>query len=210
MSDRCATEASLLQILDEARRGDEQSLEELLKRLLPTVRAWCVGRLRDPRLHALVDDIVQETAIRIVRHLGSCRASSSRELAAWTLSIAQREALRAIEHGWIRYWVSLEGAGVLGDQGDDADSKGLVSGPLATLLSEAYSGLPEGTQRLLYLRIIEGWSWKEVGAEFDTTAGGAKRRCQRALARLKAYVLTGRGGTDSRVESLLEKLKDQI
>lgn len=209
MADRCAAEDPLLQILGRARDGDEASLAELLKLLLPTVRAWCLGRVRDPRLRSMVDDIVQETAIRIVRHLGSCRASSSQELAAWTLSIAHRESLRIVERGWIRCWVSLESAGAYEVQVGRADSEAPSNNPLADLLSDGYAALPDGTQKLLYLRIIEGWSWQEVAVEFETTASGAKRRFQRALARLRKHVLAVGSEAGPKAGLLLEKLIEQ-
>ena len=80
MSDPLAAEASLLEALRDAQGDDDRALKVLLGRLLPIVRLWCIGRLRDPGLRDFADDIVQETAIRVVRHLGTCRASSASEL----------------------------------------------------------------------------------------------------------------------------------
>ena len=189
MFDERAAETSLLQALWDAQRGDERALGVLLEHVLPIARSWCLGRLEDPGLRDLVDDIVQETGIRIVKHVETCRASSTRELAAWVLAIAHRESIRLLDRNWLRYRAVLEAGGR--HQVEQAADAEVVSASreVGTLLSEAYDRLPERAQELIYLRLMEGRRWAEIGTEFDTTAGAAKRRYQRALARLKKEVV---------------------
>ena len=188
MSDERVAEAALMQALQGAQEGDEEALGVLLERLLPLARSWCVGRLRDPGLTDLVDDVVQETGVRIIRHVRKCRASSAGELVSWVLTIAHRESSRALDRHWMRYRAILETDLVhRGDQpGDLERSKRMRQ--MAALLSAAYAQLPQGTQKLIYLRLMEGMSWAEVGLQCHCTAAAAKRRYQRALARLRKEV----------------------
>jgi RNA polymerase sigma-70 factor (ECF subfamily) len=54
-----------------AREGDDQALNELLTRYLPKLKRWAAGRL-PPAARDLTDtdDLVQDTLIKTLRHLG--------------------------------------------------------------------------------------------------------------------------------------------
>jgi RNA polymerase sigma factor (sigma-70 family) len=195
MSDERVVEAPLMEILREAQAGDGRALDVLLVRLLPVARSWSEGRVKDEELRDLVDDIVQETAIRVVRHLGTCQATTPRELTSWVLSITHRESLRVLKRNWLRYRASLEYASAQRTVESSRDGKEAADRRIHDFLSEAHDRLPADAQTLLYLKIIEGSSWEEIGNTFGTTAGAAKRRYQRALARLKREVIGSLDGT---------------
>jgi RNA polymerase sigma-70 factor (ECF subfamily) len=59
-------------LLQRARHGDTEALNELFSRYLPSLRRWARGRLprwtRDVRD---TDDVVQETLVQTLKHLGS-------------------------------------------------------------------------------------------------------------------------------------------
>lgn len=190
MSDQRAAESSLLQALRDAQGGDERALGILLEHLLPIARSWCMGRLDDPGLRDLADDIVQETGIRIARHIDQCTASSVRQLVAWVLTITHREALRMLDRDWLRHGVVLEGADRDPVTQDSAAETTSASREIGTLLADAYRGLPELGQRLIYDRLMDGLSWGEIGDGLGTTAGAAKRRYQRMLVRLRNEVIS--------------------
>ncbi len=76
-----------------ARRGDRAALEQLVRRCLPVV--YSVLRQRFDAADA--DDVVQETFIRVVRHLDTLRDAT--RFRSWALSIAMQEARR---HGRAR------------------------------------------------------------------------------------------------------------
>jgi RNA polymerase sigma factor (sigma-70 family) len=55
-----------------AREGDDKALNELLERYLPRLTRWASGRLpRAARDLSDTDDVVQETLIKALRHVGS-------------------------------------------------------------------------------------------------------------------------------------------
>lgn len=64
--------ASTADLLQRARHGDTDALNELFSRYLPSLQRWARGRLprwtRDVRD---TDDVVQETLIQTLKHLGS-------------------------------------------------------------------------------------------------------------------------------------------
>ncbi|WP_333738160.1 RNA polymerase sigma factor, partial [Streptomyces sp. IBSBF 2806] len=70
----------------EAQAGDRQALEDLVAGWLPLVYN-IVGRALDG--HADVDDVVQETMLRAVDHLGSLRDPDS--FRSWLVAIAMRQ-----------------------------------------------------------------------------------------------------------------------
>lgn len=69
-----------------AQAGDRQALDELVEGWLPLVYN-IVGRALNG--HADVDDVVQETMLRAVDHLGSLRDPDS--FRSWLVAIAMRQ-----------------------------------------------------------------------------------------------------------------------
>lgn len=60
-----------LELVERARRGDRDALERLCARYLPRLRRWAHGRLPAWARGPLeTDDIVQESLVRTVAHLG--------------------------------------------------------------------------------------------------------------------------------------------
>jgi RNA polymerase sigma-70 factor (ECF subfamily) len=67
-----ASVTSTADLLHRARHGDREAINELFSRYLPSLRRWARGRLprwtRDVRD---TDDVVQETLVQTLKHLGS-------------------------------------------------------------------------------------------------------------------------------------------
>ena len=61
----------------------------------------------------------------------------------------------------------------------------------------AYRELPEPAQLLLWLRLVEGAEWADLGRELGTTGAAVKRRFERACARLARQLSDHRGSTPS-------------
>jgi RNA polymerase sigma-70 factor, ECF subfamily len=61
-----------VRLFGRARDGDQQALDELLQRYLPRLQRWASGRLpRSTRDLTDTDDLVQDTIIRTLRHIGT-------------------------------------------------------------------------------------------------------------------------------------------
>src|SRR5713226_2067801 len=61
-----------IELVLKAREGNRDAIEALLERCLPRLRRWAHGRL-PPAARATLDtgDLVQETALHVLRHLDS-------------------------------------------------------------------------------------------------------------------------------------------
>jgi RNA polymerase sigma factor (sigma-70 family) len=71
-------------LLERIRSGDQAALERLLARCLPPLQRWAHGRL-PPYARDMLDtnDLVQETVIRALRHLGHFQATREGALQAY-------------------------------------------------------------------------------------------------------------------------------
>lgn len=85
----------------------------------------------------------------------------------------------------------------------DGESTSEIDRALGRLLLEAQSVLSEGTQEVIRRRLIYSESWEEAGRAAGTTAGGAKRRWQRAQERLRREVL-------QRARALPEQMRREV
>jgi RNA polymerase sigma-70 factor (ECF subfamily) len=75
---------SSLALIERAKHGDEEAVNLLLERYLPRLRRWASGRLPDwARDLADTQDLVQETAFRAFRRLGSFEVRGEGALQAY-------------------------------------------------------------------------------------------------------------------------------
>lgn len=203
------TEADpLFQLLERAQEGDAPALEELLVRIQAPALAFLRRRLRDPRLEPFIEDVLAEVLIRVYRHHQKCRAQADREVVAWVLSIARNEALRLLERRPLQYGV------LLGDRDPATVGRSASGSPMApgrqayhpveeeptrsrglkvvlSILKEVEEEAQPELKRLLYLRLVEGHPWEDVGEAFGISASAAKRRFQRAQISLAKQVMRG-------------------
>lgn len=62
-------------LLQRAAEGDERAIEQICERYLPRMQRWAHGRVpQSVRPFLDTQDVVQETILRTVRHLGNLRA----------------------------------------------------------------------------------------------------------------------------------------
>jgi len=71
-------------LLERAKTGDDEAIDEICSRYLPRLSRWATGRL-PARARGLVDtaDLAQETLIRTLRRLDSINASHPASLPAY-------------------------------------------------------------------------------------------------------------------------------
>jgi RNA polymerase sigma-70 factor, ECF subfamily len=65
---------STLSLLNRARAGDREALDELFARYVPLLRRWAAGRLpRSVRELADTPDLVQDTMLQVFRNIKGAR-----------------------------------------------------------------------------------------------------------------------------------------
>ena len=144
-----------------ARDGDRQATEELVARHLPLLYNIVGRALGD---HADVDDVVQETVLRVFRDLPSLRSPAS--FRSWLVSIAMHQI-----SGRLRFWQNeRERTGALSEAEETEDpSSDFVDITILQLnlsgqrrqVAEAGEWLDPDDRELLSL-----W-WMEIAGEID-------------------------------------------
>jgi RNA polymerase sigma-70 factor (ECF subfamily) len=173
----------LLTALRRAQTGDPEAEEMLLATLHAPILNYVKGYTRRmPDDGDVADDVAQETLIRMATRLRSCRAESDDQVLGWALAIARTrlaDYLRRIPPA-----VERMTDDVAGPTYSPTDTSGAGTA-LRGLVRRVVRSLPRETRVLLELRVERGESWAEVAQALRTTAAGAKRRFQRAQARLQ-------------------------
>lgn len=188
---------SVEQAFARARRGDGESLAQLLDGLRGFVQAIAQGEL-DPLLWAKFgpSDIVQDTFVRAHQAADQFRGVSEAELQAWLGQIARR-----------RCW-DLRQEHVAAAKRDVRreipwDECGAAAGRLAShpkcdktpsvqashceeteRLMRALAALPPDMQEVVVLRNWEGLRFEQVGQRLNRSADAARRLFARAVDRL--------------------------
>ncbi len=190
-------DGSLLDLARRAAAGEQQAMDDLVSRLYTPIRWKIRSILHEPYYASFVQDVAQEASIRVARHVTGFRGESDAEVRAWANRIARNEALRLLETNFLQcaaLMVDLkprELARTRLDRDDDQSDRATATKlqkEWGRALEEAYDALPSDTQELIHLRVTGARSWEEVGIRFGIAATAAKRRYQRALARLKREI----------------------
>lgn len=168
------------------RKGDPDGLARLLEAARPVLMAAVAPRLAGGWCDSWTQDVVQEALLDIVRSHRRCRASTEREVLAWVCAIGRREVAELFRREADRRDLSLDAACSFAASSPPPPSPRIARAlrSLQTVLSD----LTEDQQRLLWMRWVASWTWAEVAGDLETTAGGAKRRWQSLLPRLRSGV----------------------
>lgn len=192
---------STLQLIRLAQAGDERALDDLATRYLPCVRQVVVLRLGSRmRRHADIDDLVQDSLVRILSGLETYEPRSEGSFRNWLARCVENEVIDQAR----RHSSRKRGAGrVL--RFADCDSKALHStifagsepapsqwaraAETADRIRDALLEMPEHQRELIILRALCDMSYEDVARELGIpTEGAARVACSRALAELKKRI----------------------
>jgi len=174
------------------KKGDEKSLEEIVRRYLPVVfnlsRRY-VGRTEDAA------DIAQETFVKVWKNINKFDLTKS--FKSWILTIARNTAI-----DWLRKNKDIPVSVYQTNQEYENTEDMLVSIPDSTpsalewmFRSELKQNLETGLNQLptfyrsvIKLRHEEDLSFKEIAARLKEPLNTIKSRYRRGLARLKGII----------------------
>lgn len=197
--DELADSDHLIGLMQRAVEGDDAALEDLLTRLVTPISRFLRRRFGgDSNAESWIDDLTQETLLRVIRFLGDCSATSNGQLMGWVLAIARRVAidwLRSPGFGNAKETISMDetmfdgqaSAAEWDPLADQCDR--LLIEVLRSAVAASHEVLPEQTQQLVWLHVMHDATWPEIGQVLNTTPAGAKRRWQRAQKRLRREVV---------------------
>jgi RNA polymerase sigma factor (sigma-70 family) len=176
-----ATTADLLQ---RARIGDAEAVNELFGRYLPSLRRWARGRLpawtRDLRD---TDDIVQETLVQTLKHINAFEPRHEGALQAYL-----RQALVNRVRDEVRR-VGRHGVGAeIQDEHAAADASPLeeaIGQEAMARYEGALARLRPDERELIIARVELGQSYQQIAAgHHKASADAARMAVSRALVRL--------------------------
>ena len=175
-----------------AREGDPRALDELVAASLPLVYN-IVGRALDG--HPDVDDVVQETLLRVVRGLGELRQPEAYR--SWLVAIAIRQVhdRQREQHSSLSHHTDLDSADQIPDPGSDFASLTVLRLGLTDQrreLAEATRWLDRDDRALLALWWLEQ-SGQLQRAELAEALGLSGRHAAVRVQRMKEQLDSARG-----------------
>jgi RNA polymerase sigma factor (sigma-70 family) len=171
-------------LLARAQAGDAHALDLLLTRYLPRMKRW-VHRRVPAGARGMLDtcDVVQETVIKMVRHLKSIEIRHPRSVQAY-LS-------RAVSNRMIDLYRRAGGAPVADDLHDDMAApdaspvEALIGAETQRCYECALLQLRPVERRAVIMRVEMGRSYDDIATALNKpTAGAARIAVMRALAKL--------------------------
>ncbi len=170
-----------------ARRGDGAARRALVVRYQGPVFALLGRMLCRVGQDDQVEDLAQETFLRVFRALPRYRTDGGAKLSTWILTIATRLAIDLLRR---RRPVLVDATTV------PLAARGSTDGPtqrrqLAVALRDAVAELPPPYRAAFLLREYHDLSYEEIAAGLDVDVGTVKSRLNRARRQLRATLSDG-------------------
>jgi RNA polymerase sigma-70 factor, ECF subfamily len=163
--------------LRRAQRGDERAWRELIERYQGPVHAL-ICRLFAGRARHRVEDLVQETFVRVLGALDEFDPAGPASLSTWMLTIATRLALnelRRTEHARL----VAEPAAVERAESDAERRR------LGRAIGDAVAALPDAQRAVFVLREYHGLEYAEIASVLELDLNTVKSRLARARSALR-------------------------
>ncbi len=197
----------ITELLQRARAGDSEALAGLVGRYREFVRLLVRSRCGG-RLQARIDssDLIQETLLRVSRHIDQFQGNSEEEWRAWLTRIAEREVIGQLRHhlGAARRDAAREqhltppsssnGGSRLEQwwaRSQSSPSQAAMRQERVLALTSALGRLPDDYREVLVLRHLEGLGFAEIAERLDRSPGAVRILWTRALKRLRDELAGG-------------------
>jgi RNA polymerase sigma-70 factor (ECF subfamily) len=167
--------------LRRAQRGEEPAWRALIERYRVPVHA-VIWRLLAGRQRHRVEDLVQETFVRVLRALPEFDPAGPASLTTWMLTIAARLALneqRRPEHAALTDEPAASG--------ERADA-GAERKRLAAAIQAGVAQLPAIQRAVFVLREYHDLDYAEIAEVLEVDIGTVKSRLSRARSALRAHL----------------------
>jgi RNA polymerase sigma-70 factor (ECF subfamily) len=168
--------------LERARRGDRAAFASLLTFHQKAVFAL-LSRLLYGRDRATVEDVAQETFLRLHRALPDFQPNGPAKLSSWILTIATRLGIDELRRARLQL-VPLEQAATHAAT-DTADASAIAT-QQRTALTAAIAELSPDHRAAFLLREAHGLEYEEIARALDVDVGTVKSRLSRAKEKLRA------------------------
>jgi RNA polymerase sigma factor (sigma-70 family) len=173
-----------VELLERVRQGDRAALERLLRRYVPSLRRWATGRLpRWARDLADTEDLVQDTVLKSLQHLGSFEYRHDGALQAYL-----RQAVMNRIRDECRRVGRRPRVGPL-DEREPDDGLSPLEAAIGQQAVDKYEAalqtLRDGDRQAIVGRIEMGYRYEELALMLGSpSANAARASVSRALVRL--------------------------
>ena len=164
-----------------AQRGDEQAWRALIARFQHPVHAL-IWRLLAGRAQHRVEDLAQETFVRVLRALPQFELSGPASLSTWILTIATRLALNELRRPEI---AALDDEPPASEGADRATERE----QLAITIAACVAALPAAQRAVLVLREYHDLDYDDIARILDLELGTVKSRLARARTALREQLI---------------------
>lgn len=168
--------------LRRAQRGDEQAFRALVERYQRPVFDLVYRMLNHTPLESRVEDLTQETFVRVYGALERYREDGPARLSTWILTIATRLTLNELRRTRRKLVPLSEAAGL--EVGADGESA-LRQRQLGRALVHAIAGLEEKQRAVVLLREYHGLEYAEIAEALQIGVNTVKSRLARARTSLR-------------------------
>jgi RNA polymerase sigma-70 factor (ECF subfamily) len=172
--------------LRRAQRGDERAWRDLIARFQKPVHSL-IWRLLAGRARHRVEDLTQETFVRVLKALPKFDPGGPATLSTWILTIATRLALNELR----KPEASSLDKEVLGRERADTDAE---RRRLGAAIAQGVGALPDGQRAVLVLREYHDLDYAEIADALELDVGTVKSRLSRARTALREYLTRELGG----------------
>jgi len=177
-------------LVERAKSGDEDAIEELVKRFIDPVYAFLARYMGNGEL---AEDATQETFVKAWKNLK--KFDASRSMKPWLFEIARNTANDMLRRKRAHLFSDLSSAE------SDTRFEDMIADPaplppelfaeaeLGQHVARALATLPERDRAVLVLRYTEDLSWDDVALAMDAPANTVKSWHRRALGKLREVLL---------------------
>ena len=169
--------------LRRAQRGDERAWRDLVEHHQHAIHAL-IWRLLAGRARHRVEDLTQETFVRVLRALPTFDPAGPASLQTWMLTIATRLALNELrrpEHA------ELSVDPIADERTDDATERQQLGAAIAA----GVASLPDAQRAVFVLREYHGLDYQDIATALELDLGTVKSRLHRARAAVRAQLTRG-------------------
>jgi RNA polymerase sigma-70 factor (ECF subfamily) len=168
--------------LRRAQRGDERAWCDLVRRYQQPVHQL-IWRMFARRAQHRVEDLVQETFVRVLRALPGFEPAGPASLATWVLTIATRLALNELRRPEL---AALEAEPPV--ESDPSALAHLDRRRLAAAISTGVANLPDAQRAVFVLREYHDLDYGDIASVLEIDLNTVKSRLSRARAAMRAHL----------------------
>ncbi len=184
---RTAATATTAEPVDElmlrrAQTGDERAWRDLIARFGPPVHSL-IWRLLVGRARHRVEDLAQETFVRVLRALPGFDPAGPATLSTWILTIAARLTLNELRRPEL---AALDHEPASAERADAGSERKRLGDAIAV----GVAALPDAQRAVLVLREYHELDYAEIASVLELDVGTVKSRLSRARSTLRAHLLT--------------------